>query len=374
MNNYNLKIGMEFKSYKDFSDFIGYEETKSREVLKNRLKHHCEFHKKGNIIIIDAIKEVNSMYVGRNKSFKYKINDIVKISTGEVKIIDCFFKTRKNGEKARFYKCKCMNDGYVYDIAQYSLLNGVGCRVCLNKIVLKGVNDIATTNPEIAKLLKNKKDTTLYTQFSGKQVEFKCPYCGNVKLMKINTVSQRGHIECNRCGDNFSYPNKFVYNALQQICKDIKCEVVFDWSNKKRYDLYSKEYNLIVENQGGFHYKENNGIYNVKYPTTKINDIYKRNLAISNGISNYVELDCKKSELNYIKKSILESELPKLLNFNETDINWEECEKYATSSIVYDMFNAYKNGVTSKTELSKIFNVSYNTCVRYLDKAFSILQ
>jgi len=372
MNNYGLKIGMKFKNYKEFSDFVGYEETNSREVMKNRVIHHCNFHKVGHSIIIDDIKEVDSLYIGRTRKFIYNVNDIVNVSTGYVQILECFHQKAKNGENVMFYKCKCLNDGYIYNISQYSLRKGVGCEVCLNKVVLKGINDIATTRPEIAELFKNKEETFLYTQYSGKTVEFICPYCGNEKKMRINTVSRRGHIQCNQCCDHFSYPNKFVYSAMKQICPDIKCEVVFDWSNNKRYDLYSKAYRLIIENQGGFHYETNDGVFNIRYEYTKKNDEYKKNIALNNDIENYIELNCQKSDAEYIKKSILESDLPKILKFCENDIDWNKCEKYATNSLVYEVYHTYKNGITNKTELSKLFNIGYATCDRYLKKAFAI--
>lgn len=300
MSTYGIKIGMKFKSYIEFSNFVGYEYTGSRVVLKNRLYHHCEFHKDNNEIIIDKIKDTPSMYIGKNMDFVYAINDIAEISTGKVKILNRF----KSNNRRRFYNCECLNDGYIYDISQYSLINRTGCQVCLNKVVLKGVNDIATTRPEIAKLFKNKEESFLYTQFSGKEVEFQCQFCGNVKKLKITTVSRRGHIQCNQCCDHFSYPNKFVYSALKQICPDVKCEVVFKWSDKKRYDLYSEKYNLIIENQGGFHYENNSKnmkMYNTSFSQIHNNDIYKKNLALNNGIVNYVVLDCKKSESEYIK-------------------------------------------------------------------------
>lgn len=372
MNDYGLKIGMKFKNYKEFSDFVGYEETNSREVMRNRLVHHCNFHKIGHTIIIDDIKEVDSLYIGRTRKFIYNINDIVKVSTGYVQILEYFYKKNKDGNNIMFYKCKCLNDGYVYDISQYSLRNGVGCEVCINKIVIKGINDIATTRPEIAKLFKNKEETFLYTQHSGKKVEFICPYCGNEKKMRINTVSSRGHIQCNQCCDHISYPNKFVFNAIKQVCSDIKCEVVFDWSDNKRYDLYSESYGLIIENQGGFHYESNDGVFNIKYKETKENDEYKKDIALKNNIKNYIELNCQKSNADFIKKSILDSDLPKILKFCEDDIDWDKCEKYATNSLVYEVYNAYKKGITNKTELSKLFNIAYNTCDRYLNKALTM--
>ena len=42
---------------------------------------------------------------------------------------------------------------------------------------------------------------------------------------------------------------------------------------------------------------------------------------MNNGISNYVELDCSKSEINWILQSFFDSNLSKLLNISFNDID-----------------------------------------------------
>lgn len=373
MNNYNLQIGMEFKSYKDFSDFIGYEETKSREVLRNRLKHHCEFHKIKNTIIIDKIKNVDGLYIGNLLNYKFNIGDIVEVSTGKVIILERFMRKMKSGHNRRFYKCQCCSDGYIYEIVQDSLLKGVGCNVCLNHVVIKGINDVATTHPHIANLIVG-ENKYRYTAHSRKIVTFKCPDCGFEKKMAINDVTSIGHIRCNQCSDNFSYPNKFVYCAISQVCSDLVCEKVFEWSGRKRYDLYSESNNLIIENHGKFHYDKNIQLYDQQYEFTVQNDKFKKKLAMTNNIKNYISLDCRKSEKEFIKNSIMTSKLPSLLNFHVDDIDWEQCEKYAITSKLNEAYKLYKQGVTDSHEIANVLNISYSTCMRYLKTAKEIYQ
>ena len=56
--------------------------------------------------------------------------------------------------------------------------NPTGCSVCNGKTVIPGVNDVATTHPEAAALMVDKKLRTKLTGSSNKKVEF---WCGNPK-------------------------------------------------------------------------------------------------------------------------------------------------------------------------------------------------
>ena len=62
-------------------------------------------------------------------------------------------------------------------------------------------------------------------------------------------------------------------------------------------------------------------------------------MAINNGIQNYIVLDCRKSKVDWIKQSVMSSDLPKILHFEESDIDWEECEKYALKNIVLEIWD-----------------------------------
>lgn len=59
-------------------------------------------------------------------------------------------------------------------------VNGSGCPVCANRVILPGVNDLATTNPELAAQWDDDKNTGLSpTQVSSgsrKKVWWKCPH------------------------------------------------------------------------------------------------------------------------------------------------------------------------------------------------------
>ena len=78
-------------------------------------------------------------------------------------------------------RCKCKIDGYEWEGIPSHLLRDVGCPVCSNRIIIHGINDIATTHPEYVKYFKNKDDTMIYSAGSAKKIDVVCPDCGYEK-------------------------------------------------------------------------------------------------------------------------------------------------------------------------------------------------
>lgn len=77
--------------------------------------------------------------------------------------------------------------------------NATGCSVCNGKTVIPGVNDVATTHPEAAALMVDKKLRTKLTGSSNKKVEF---WCGNPKhdhwTAPLSNVARQG-TRCPQC-------------------------------------------------------------------------------------------------------------------------------------------------------------------------------
>lgn len=72
--------------------------------------------------------------------------------------------------------------------------------------------------------------------------------------------------------------------------------------------------------------------------------------------------------MNYIKNSIMSSNLPKLLNFTEDQIDWDKCNKFATSSRVYEACNYWNSGIKSYKEISSIMKMHNSTIRRYIKR------
>ena len=141
------------------------------------------------------------------------------------------------------------------------------------------------------------------------------------------------------------------------------------WCSKYRYDFYLKDYDCIIEVHGMQHYKNTSWS---TYKDTHENDINKMNLA-NNHVQRYIVLDVRKSELEYIKQSILQSELENLLCLYTYDINWSKIQKKTVLPILKQISDKYNNYSKNISELSKIFHCSNPTIVYYLKEA-SILN
>lgn len=288
------------------------------------------------------------------------------------------FYTRNGNIKfynGKYYKFKCNICGWSEGLISLKDLNkGVGCSCCKGFTVVEGINDITTTAPWMVKYFQGGYDEAkLYTRQSKQKIVPICPDCGRIYKNKVPIYALYNYKSLNcPCRDGWSYPNKFIYNLLEQLDIEFEPEKSFDWSDNKRYDEFLK-YNdkyIVIENHGRQHYEEN-GFKLLELE--KRNDGYKINLAKENGIDEYIILDCRCSELEFIKNSIMNSGLPYLLNFNENDINWNKCEEFALSNIVKTVCECKNNNPLLYTrELSEMFKLSVNTIINYLKKGNSL--
>lgn len=252
------------------------------------------------------------------------------------------------------------------------------------KIVVKGVNDIATTHPEYVQYFVNKEDVYRYSHGCTAYSDVVCPICGHIRNVRIDRFT-RVPFSCPVCGDNVSYPNKFVrefFNQLQQSGKVIfDSEKVFDWSknlnhkrSKRTYDFYlSIPREIIVEAHGAQHY--DSSFCSIPGARTleeeKLNDIFKYNLAVKNGFTNgnYVVLDCRKSSVDWIKSSIMNSVLPDILQFTESDIDWVKCDSMATSNYTWIAAQLWNSGMRSTSCIATEMQLNQFTIQKYLKKA-----
>lgn len=313
--------------------------------------------------------EISKILMKRTSEFKYEIGQIIEKDNNcyVVKDREKRFLKREDDrcdEYRKWYKCLCDKCKCEQWILESNLLKYSTCPVCTNKKVEKGMNDIATTHPHLVKYFVNEVDTYKYSYGSTKKVLMKCPDCGNERNYSINKLN-RGYLAC-KCSDNISYPNKFLDGLFNQIGLKYECEKLFRWSDNKRYDMYLQELTLIVENHGLQHYNGSFESYGGRtLEEEQENDKLKRDLALNNGIKHYIELDCRKSEMEWIKNSVMNSELPKLLGFKEEDIDWLECEKFARKNIVKEVCSLWDGRLMLK-DFSTMFKYDCSTIRRWL--------
>jgi DNA-directed RNA polymerase subunit RPC12/RpoP len=298
--------------------------------------------------------------------YKYKVEDIItNVNSGKLQILEQI-RVKSGKWKIKGYRYRCLICGNEDIINEYSLKNHVGCNVCSNQKVLKGYNDVATTNQYLASLFANKEDTYKYTEHSGLKVDFICPDCGNlIKNKTIFKINKRG-LSCPKCSE------KFVFNILQQLKIDFVYQLTsknFKWCDKYKYDFYfkinNKEY--IIETNGIGHYEKGFDTCGGKtLKEEKENDKLKKELAINNGIleENYIIIDCRYSTLDWIKEHALSSKLNEL--FDLSKVIWLECHKYACSGLVKKVCELWESGIHSTIKIREILKLTRTTIRKYL--------
>ena len=221
----------------------------------------------------------------------------------------------------------------------------------------------------MVKYFYNKNDAENYTFQSNKKIKMICPDCGCVKDMVICNLYNQG-FGCTECGDGVSYPEKYVISVLNQLNIKFESQKTFKWSTKisndihrRIYDIYIESLNLIIEVNGNYHYKETK-IGNKSIDEIRLNDAYKKELALQNNIKYYIELDCEKSNSKYIKENILNSKLAELFDLN--NIDWKKCEEYSLCNLVKEACNYWNNGIKSTTEIGGKMGLISQTISKYL--------
>jgi len=228
-----------------------------------------------------------------------------------------------------------------------------------------------TTNPELAKLLADPDDGYKYSQNSGSKIDWKCPNCGFIiKNKKIEDINKYG-LSCPKCSDGVSYPEKIMFNILQQL----NIEFIYQLSkqnchwikNNYRYDFYFKYNNnkYIVEMDGSFHYMHNDMNNQTKEQTKKIDNI-KNEMAINNN-AKIIRINCSyrhNNKYTYIKNNIIHSELANI--FNLSKIDWLQCNNFAYNSLMKQACDLWRKYQYSTLKISAMLHLSDSTIRNYL--------
>ena len=123
---------------------------------------------------------------------------------------------------------------------------------------------------------------------------------------------------------------------------------------------------MIIEAHGEQHYEENKQWNGDTVEAERLNDEDKFNMAISHGIEFYVVLDCRKSNGNYIKNSILNSGLSKLFDLSQVD--WAKCERDSYKSNIVKSCVLWNSGLHSTKDIANQLHLNRVTVINYLNK------
>lgn len=255
---------------------------------------------------------------------------IIEYNNIELDIYTSFFRKCQIG--------KLFNSGtYKYNIGDVIEGNGCQLQILTQTYLYHGKNNI---NREFSYLCK-------------------CLNCGYEKVIRQHSLNN--HCGCLKCGDGVSYPEKFVINVLNQLNINYEVQKTFEWSNKKRYDIFIDSINTIIEVNGDQHY---HNFFNTPLVENQENDKLKEQIAKNNFIKHYITIDARESNQEWIKNSIINSKLNELYNLDE--INWNLADKQSYKSYVREICDLWNTGKTTTDLLSSQYHLCKTTIIKYL--------
>ena len=203
----------------------------------------------------------------------------------------------------------------------------------------------------------SEEDAKTHTKGSNDKVFVICPHCGEKKEIVISNLCNNKSICCS-CGRGVSYPERFMMSVLDQLNIEYIFQLTkttFDWCGDKKYDFYIPLTKSVLETHGMQHYKWTGRGRTLE--EEQENDRIKYELALQNGIKEeeYIVIDCRYSDKEWIKNNILKSKLNELFDLSKVDL--EKCEEFALCNLVKSVCDYWndKKDWESATDLEKIF-------------------
>lgn len=355
-----LEPKMEFKNTKELCTYLNwsYDHHYTRKI-QNEFSKYVNFHIDKNKIIIDKIINNDIQYFDciphkYTKEYKYNVGEIINQKEASLKILG---KTRlpKGKGSCKGYEIECLKCGYIFKNTESRLKSKIGCPCCSGRTVVRGINDINSVNKELSSLLLNHDDGYNYTQYSSEKLDFKCPLCGEIYRDKvISSIALRG-LSC-PCCKRVSYPNRVMYWFLTENNISFYNEKTFSWSDNRKYDFYIPKFNMIIEMNGIQHYKDCRHFTRHSLEYEQENDLYKKEMAINNGIKNYITINASKSDFNFIKDNIVNSNLS--LYINMESLNWLNVAKKSNENILKEISSLWNSGINDTSILSNMVGLS----------------
>lgn len=316
---------------------------KAREKLLNSIDYENSLEK--------YALDKNKLYLLREYSDKNpKSPDKISYASGQPYLWNCS-------------TCQSEYKAYAYNRTNQD----TACPFCKG-FQVNHTNCLWTLKPEIAKLLKDEDLGYKLTIGSNKTAIFVCPNCNLEQSKIINAVSKLDYFPCSKCSDGISYSEKFMAALLDQTSQIFEREKTFKWSQNKRYDFYLPNKNCIIETHGIQHYSKVQRFHFHKTFEEEIsNDNFKMYNALNNGIDLYIVIDCSLSDKDFLKKSITESDMLKLLNIEKVD--WDLCHEFATNTnLLKTISDIWTNKTKNVNEIAKFVKLERSTVVRKLKK------
>jgi len=214
-----------------------------------------------------------------------------------------------NSYKKVWWKC---SKGHEWQRDINSRNNGDGCPICSNRQVLKGYNDLATTNPSLSKEWNYEKNNVLKPDMviagSNKKVWWKCEKGHEWQTQIVSRAKGSG---CPVCAKELqtSFPEQAIYFYIKKLFPDA---INGDRHLGIELDIYIPSIEFAIEYDGIFWHKD-------KKRDERKNNICKENKIILYRVRE--ENNCPWPESEYLK----------LVHCNGSDSSIEESIKVITN-------------------------------------------
>ena len=224
------------------------------ELLKENRKHVCKqcFASKHALQVLDEIKKHKNL-VFIKFSYNYKQHKPTVV-----------------------YKCNNCNE--LTEKSYTEFLKYPTCIHCGNNAKRRNSNTLSLILPPEFKLIGEYEGQYKKTLFRHE--------CGFIFNMRPKDLIN-GHSYCPKCSKKACKGERKIIRILEDLHINFIREKTFDWSNKRRYDFYLPDYQLLVEYNGIQHYKEVENFFLPLEEQKKI-DNWKIEKAKENGLEVFV--------------------------------------------------------------------------------------
>ena len=277
---------------------------------------------KNNKKLIKGYNDFATLYPKMLVEWDYEKNDRLGLKPDEMLV---------GSQKKVNWIC---SKGHSFERSIYDRLNGRGhCPYCSNRKVLKGFNDLATTNPELLKEWNYDKNEKLgirpdeITNGGKTKVWWKCKKGHEWQSTVSSRIrDKRLYHECPACMSyrKISLPEKIIYYYLKKAFSDTIASYKPLWLNNKEIDIYIPSKKVGIEYDGAYYHKDYE------------RDLLKDELCKSNGVT---LIRIREKNTPKIKSTSI---IFKLLDNNKSDGSHvksgiEFLEKYFRISLNYDL-------------------------------------
>ena len=298
--------------------------------------------------------------------YAYEIGHVFSTKHGSMAVIARQKVEKKPDHFRKYYTLQC-GRGHQYEVGESYLQQGRlrTCKHCYHP-------PIAETDPDFALWFAEPQIPRERSRYSHTLADFYCQECGSlVRDKSIHTVYQRKYVPCPYCRDGMSYPERYVNAFLAQLNISFHRQymVPFEKEGKRshyKYDFYDEPQGILLELHGLQHFAPDvfKRIGGWSLEMIQERDREKERFAKEVLHLQYIYLDCRKSEPDWIRKEIIS----KLACYPLDGVDWGKVRQDANTSMVLQMIELSKQGYTQK-QIGEKLQVHPSTVCQKLKKA-----